>query len=62
MRRRAKFQRIEPMTRSQTVALVYDLQPFPVLGKRRAQELCDAIWKVDKLKDARKLRPLLQTF
>jgi len=32
----------------------------PVLGKARARKLCDAVWNIEKLTDARKLRPLLQ--
>ena len=32
----------------------------PILGKARARRLCDAVWDIDKFKDVRKLRPLLQ--
>jgi hypothetical protein len=32
----------------------------PVLGKARARKLCDAVWKLDKIPDARSLRPLLR--
>jgi hypothetical protein len=32
----------------------------PVLGKKRARKLCDAIWNVERVKDMRRLRPLLQ--
>jgi hypothetical protein len=32
----------------------------PVLGKARARKLCDAIWNIEKVKDVRTLRPLLQ--
>ena len=31
-----------------------------VLGKARARKLCDAVWKLDKIPDARSLRPLLR--
>ena len=33
---------------------------IPVIGKARARKLCDAVWNIEKLTDARKLRPLLQ--
>jgi hypothetical protein len=32
----------------------------PVLGKARARALCDAVWNIERIKDARKLRPLLR--
>ena len=32
----------------------------PILGKQRARRLCDAVWALEKLTDARKLRPLLR--
>jgi len=32
-----------------------------VLGKKRARTLCDTVWALEKIKDARKLRPLLQS-
>ena len=48
-----------PMTRAEVDAKSYDLLA-PVLGKSRARRLCDAIWNIEKLSDARKLRPLLQ--
>jgi hypothetical protein len=31
-----------------------------VLGKKRARSLCDTVWKIEQVKDARKLRVLLQ--
>ena len=48
-----------PMTRDEVDAKSYDLLA-PVLGKARARKLCNAIWSLDKIKDVRKLRPLLQ--
>jgi hypothetical protein len=32
----------------------------PILGKPRARALCDAVWNVERVKDVRKLRPLLR--
>ncbi|MCE9640136.1 MAG: MmgE/PrpD family protein [Betaproteobacteria bacterium] len=48
-----------PMSRAEVDDKSYDLLA-PVLGKTRARKLCDAIWNIEKLTDARKLRPLLQ--
>jgi len=48
-----------PMTRAEVDAKSYDLLA-PVLGKARARKLCDMVWGLDKIADARKLRPLLQ--
>jgi len=48
-----------PMTRAEVDAKSYDLLA-PVLGKARARKLCDAVWGIEKIKDIRKLRPLLQ--
>lgn len=48
-----------PMTRAEVDAKSYDLTA-PVLGRARARRLCDAIWNLDKLDDARKLRALLR--
>jgi 2-methylcitrate dehydratase PrpD len=48
-----------PMTREEVDAKGYDLMA-PVLGRDRARKLCDAIWNLDRLKDVRKLRPLLK--
>ena len=31
----------------------------PVLGKRKARSLCDAVWSMEQIKDLRELRPLL---
>ncbi len=49
-----------PMTRAEVDAKSYDLIA-PVIGRSRARELCDLIWRVEKLKDVRALRPLLRT-
>jgi 2-methylcitrate dehydratase PrpD len=48
-----------PMTRDEVEAKSYDLVA-PVIGKTRARRLCDEIWRLEKLPDVRKLRPLLQ--
>jgi len=48
-----------PMTRDEVDFKSYDLLA-PVLGKARARRLCDAVWNLEKIKDARELRPLLQ--
>jgi 2-methylcitrate dehydratase PrpD len=48
-----------PMTREEVDTKSYDLMA-PVLGKTRARKLCDAVWGIEKIKDIRKLRPLLQ--
>jgi 2-methylcitrate dehydratase PrpD len=48
-----------PMTREEVDVKSYDLMA-PVLGRDRARKLCDAIWSLEKLKDVRKLRPLLK--
>jgi len=48
-----------PMTRSEVDEKSYDLMA-PVLGKARARKLCDAIWKLEKVRDLRVLRPLLR--
>jgi 2-methylcitrate dehydratase PrpD len=47
-----------PMTRAEVDAKGYDLLA-PVLGKARARKLCEAVWNLEKLRDVRKLRPLL---
>jgi len=47
-----------PMSRDEVDFKSYDLLA-PVLGKDRARTLCDTVWNVEKLGDARKLRPLL---
>lgn len=48
-----------PMTREEVGEKARDLCA-PILGKKRALQLVDAIWNLDKLADVRKLRPLLQ--
>ena len=47
------------MTRAEVDAKSYDLLAL-VLGTARARRLCDAIWGIEKIKDIRKLRLLLQ--
>jgi len=47
-----------PMTRAEVEEKCYGLIA-PVLGKVRARKLCDAVWKLEKLRDVRALRPLL---
>jgi 2-methylcitrate dehydratase PrpD len=48
-----------PMRRAEVDEKSFDLMA-PVIGKPRARKLCDAIWKLDKVKDIRSLRPLLR--
>jgi 2-methylcitrate dehydratase PrpD len=48
-----------PMTRAEVDEKGYDLM-MPVLGKARARKLCDAIWRLEKIRDLRLLRPLLR--
>jgi len=48
-----------PMTRGEVDEKCYDLIA-PVLGRARARRLCDAIWQLEKVRDARALRPLLR--
>jgi 2-methylcitrate dehydratase PrpD len=48
-----------PMTRAEVDAKAYDLI-VPVFGRKRARRLCDAIWSLDKLPNARRLRTLLK--
>ena len=48
-----------PMTHEEVDEKCYHLMA-PVLGKQRARKLCDTVWSLEKIKDARKLRPLLQ--
>ena len=47
-----------PMSRAEVDAKSYDLIA-PIAGKARARKLCDAVWNLEKLRDVRKLRPLL---
>jgi 2-methylcitrate dehydratase PrpD len=48
-----------PMTRAEVDEKSYELMA-PVLGKTRARKLCDVIWKLEKVRDLRVLRPLLR--
>ena len=48
-----------PMTCAEVDAKSYDLMAS-VIGKARARKLCDAIWKLEKIRDVRGLRPLLR--
>jgi len=47
------------MTRGEVDAKSYDLIA-PVIGKKRARRLCDAVWSLEQLRDIRALRPLLR--
>ncbi len=47
-----------PMSRAEVDEKCYELMA-PVLGKRRARSLCDAVWSLESVKDMRELRPLL---
>jgi 2-methylcitrate dehydratase PrpD len=47
------------MTRAEVDAKCFDLLA-PIMGKRRARNLCDTVWSIDRLDSVRKLRPLLQ--
>jgi 2-methylcitrate dehydratase PrpD len=49
-----------PMTRAEVDAKSYALIA-PVTGRSRARKLCDLIWRLEKVKDVRALRPLLRT-
>jgi 2-methylcitrate dehydratase PrpD len=49
-----------PMTRAEVDEKCFHLMA-PVLGKARARKLCDTVWALEKVNDARKLRPLLRT-
>jgi 2-methylcitrate dehydratase PrpD len=48
-----------PMTRAQVDEKSYDLMAS-VIGKIRARKLCDTVWKLEKVRDVRVLRPLLR--
>jgi len=48
-----------PMTRAEVDEKAWHLMA-PILGKARARKLCDAVWNIERLKDARGLRPLLK--
>jgi 2-methylcitrate dehydratase PrpD len=48
-----------PMTRGEVDAKAYDLMA-PVIGRKRARRLCDAVWSLEQLRDVCALRPLLR--
>jgi 2-methylcitrate dehydratase PrpD len=48
-----------PMTRAEIAAKSSDLLG-PVLGRRRARALIDAVWTIERVRDVRALRPLLR--
>ena len=48
-----------PMTRAEVDEKSYDLMA-PVLGKSRARKLCDTVWKLERVRDLRPLRPLVR--
>jgi len=48
-----------PMSRAEVEAKSRDLL-IPVLGARRAGELIETVWTIERVKDARELRPLLR--
>jgi 2-methylcitrate dehydratase PrpD len=48
-----------PMTRAEVDEKCFHLVA-PILGKKRSRALCDAVWGLEALADARKLRPLLR--
>jgi len=48
-----------PMTRAEVDEKAWHLMA-PILGKARARKLCDAVWHIERMKDARALRPLLK--
>jgi 2-methylcitrate dehydratase PrpD len=48
-----------PMTRAEVDEKSFELMA-PVIGKVRARKLCDAAWKLEKVRDLRGLRPLLR--
>jgi 2-methylcitrate dehydratase PrpD len=48
-----------PMTRAEVDEKSYDLMA-PVLGKARARKLCALVWKLEKVRDLRAVRPLFR--
>jgi 2-methylcitrate dehydratase PrpD len=48
-----------PMTRAEVDEKSYDLTAS-VMGRDRARKLCDTVWKIEKIRDLRSLRPLLR--
>jgi len=48
-----------PMMRAEVDEKSYDLMAW-VIGKARARKLCNAVWKLEQVRDVRGLRPLLR--
>jgi 2-methylcitrate dehydratase PrpD len=48
-----------PMTRAEVDEKCYHLM-VPVLGRKRARALCDAVWNLERCRNVRELRPLLK--
>ena len=48
-----------PMTREEVGEKAFDLCA-PILGKKRAHELVEAVWHIEKVGNVRSLRHLLQ--
>ena len=48
-----------PMTRAEVEEKCHDLTA-PVLGKWRARAVCDAVWNIGRIRDARDLGKLLR--
>jgi 2-methylcitrate dehydratase PrpD len=48
-----------PMTRGEVNEKSFDLMA-PIVGKARARRLCDAVWKLEKVRDLRALRALFR--
>ena len=48
-----------PMTRVEVDEKAFHLME-PILGRRRARSLCDAVWSIEQLSNVRTLRPLLR--
>jgi len=48
-----------PMTRAEVDEKSFELIAA-VTGKARARKLCDIVWKLEKVRDVRSLRPLLR--
>jgi len=48
-----------PMTRAEVEEKACHLMA-PILGAARARKLCAAVWNIERMSDARKLRPFLR--
>jgi len=48
-----------PMTRGEVEEKAYHLMA-PVVGTRRARAACEAVWNIERIRDVRELRRLLQ--